>query len=91
LSRSALFLSRQLWWAFSSMLISSAVRKVLGTAYYHPLLVLIPAADWDEQIDRGRSFLAPAATAQASASKEARPSVHDFAECSHYHTASAGL
>jgi hypothetical protein len=73
------------------MLISSAVRKVLGTAYYHPLLVLIPAADWDEQIDRGRSFLAPAATAQASASKEARPSVHDFAECSHYHTASAGL
>jgi hypothetical protein len=52
------------------MLISSAVRKVLGTAYYHPLLVLIPAADWDEQIDRGRSFLAPAATAQASASKK---------------------
>jgi alpha-amylase/alpha-mannosidase (GH57 family) len=26
--------------------------QVLGTAYYHPVLPLVPAADWDEQLGR---------------------------------------
>ena len=28
------------------------VIQVLGTAYYHPVLPLIPAADWEEQLNR---------------------------------------
>ena len=30
--------------------------EVLGTGYYHPVLALIPEADWDEQITRWQSI-----------------------------------
>ncbi|MCP5197215.1 MAG: glycoside hydrolase family 57 [Gammaproteobacteria bacterium] len=30
--------------------------EILGTGYYHPVLALIPEADWDEQIARWRSI-----------------------------------
>lgn len=30
--------------------------EILGTGYYHPVLALIPEADWDEQIGRWRAL-----------------------------------
>ena len=30
--------------------------EILGTGYYHPVMALIPEADWDEQINRWRSI-----------------------------------
>lgn len=30
--------------------------QILGTGYYHPVLPLIPSADWDEQLRRWRSM-----------------------------------
>lgn len=31
--------------------------EFLGTAYYHPVIPLIPRADWSEQIERGRLII----------------------------------
>jgi alpha-amylase/alpha-mannosidase (GH57 family) len=30
--------------------------RILGTAYYHPLLPLIPRLDWDAQLERGQAI-----------------------------------
>jgi 4-alpha-glucanotransferase len=31
---------------------NTRIIQILGTAYYHPVLPLIPSADWDEQLER---------------------------------------
>ncbi len=31
---------------------NTRIIQILGTAYYHPILPLIPRADWDEQLER---------------------------------------
>ena len=35
---------------------NTSIIQVLGTAYYHPVLPLIPRVDWDEQIERWKGI-----------------------------------
>ena len=35
---------------------NTRIIHILGTAYYHPVLPLIPRADWDEQLERWRGI-----------------------------------
>ncbi|MBL8667452.1 MAG: hypothetical protein JNM48_08325 [Rhodospirillales bacterium] len=35
---------------------NTQIFEILGTGYYHPVLALIPEADWDEQINRWLTF-----------------------------------
>jgi 4-alpha-glucanotransferase len=35
---------------------NTRIIQILGTAYYHPVLPLIPQADWDEQVGRWRGI-----------------------------------
>ena len=41
-----------LLWALQN----TKIFEILGTGYYHPVLALIPEADWDEQIARWRAL-----------------------------------
>lgn len=41
-----------LLWALQN----SQIFEILGTGYYHPVLALIPEADWDEQISRWQAL-----------------------------------
>lgn len=41
-----------LLWALQN----TKIFEILGTGYYHPVLALIPEADWDEQIGRWLAF-----------------------------------